>query len=183
MPTGPATTEETEDDFDILSFLGFDQDEGAADSTDSVAPLETQPAAQTGYVRPSDEEIAAKRAEITGRHSKWEDELKTFVEEQEKLVKDSLQSMRKAATAELRESKEIHQEIDSLVNEAEKYLKGAEKYLGTLRKESRTQDDKKVMWERVEEKVEQKFNDRLTQTETVVNGWYARNVEKEVAEV
>ena len=81
---------------------------------------------------------------------------------------------------------EAQKQIENLVDEAEKYLKGAEKYLATLSKNApggRTIDEKKTLWERVVEKVDKKFEERIGQTEAVVNGWYDNVVNSEIAEV
>lgn len=91
--------------------------------------------------------------------------------------------VRKAAATELKGSVEIRREIESLEEDAEKYLRGAEKYLANLKRESRREDEKRTMWTRVVDKVDEKFEQRLTQADAVVNGWYQGVLNKEIEEV
>ena len=93
---------------------------------------------------------------------------------------------RKAAAAELKQSPEIQKEIDSFVDDAEKYLKGAEKYLAQSVKDTksgRTSEEKLATWARVVDKIEKRFAERIGQTESVVNGWYEKVLNAELAEV
>lgn len=181
-----------EDDLDladILADLGLEgdllnQDSEATEALSAPHVVETETAEEKAEKRRlREEETARKRADITGRHAKWEADLEEHIAKNKKALRHALVALRKAATAELKESEEIRKEIEDLVEEAEKYLRGAEKYMATLRKESRPSDEKKVIWERVVEKVDKKFAERLTQTENVVNGWYGTLVQKELAEV
>ena len=97
-----------------------------------------------------------------------------------------LVASRKAAAAELKQSPEIRKEIDSFVEDAEKYLKGAEKYLAQSVKDTksgRSNEEKQTMWTRVVDKIEKRFEERIGQTEAVVNGWYEKVLNAEVAEV
>ncbi|KIP02740.1 hypothetical protein PHLGIDRAFT_32086 [Phlebiopsis gigantea 11061_1 CR5-6] len=173
----------------ILADLGlegdlFSQDSEATESLSADHVVETETAEEKAEKRRlREEETARKRADITGRHAKWEADLEERIAKNKKALRHALVALRKAATAELKEGKEIRKEIEDLVEEAEKYLRGAEKYMATLRKESRVSDEKRVIWERVVEKVDKKFAERLTQTENLVNGWYGDLVQKELAEV
>ncbi|EKM50511.1 uncharacterized protein PHACADRAFT_263840 [Phanerochaete carnosa HHB-10118-sp] len=183
------------DDDDDLDFaklfadLGLEEDFLQSDHKAS-GTASTAPAAETE----SEEEKAEKlrlrsqqnrktRADITARHTEWEVQLEERIVLNRKALRQALVAIRKAATAELKETDEIRNEIEGLVGETEKYLRGAEKYLSNLRGESRTVEEKKTIWEKVVEKVDGKFTERLTQTEAVVNGWYLRVAEKELAEV
>ncbi|PCH44428.1 hypothetical protein WOLCODRAFT_139004 [Wolfiporia cocos MD-104 SS10] len=128
-------------------------------------------------------QMADKRKDIMSRHTKWEEQLTAEIEVNKKALRKALITLRKAAAAELKESREIHAEIEGLVEEAEKLLKGADKYLQTLVKEGRTEDEKRTLWERVVDKVDQKFTERIGQTEAVVNGLYMQSVDAELVEV
>ncbi|KAI0796226.1 hypothetical protein C8Q75DRAFT_711370, partial [Abortiporus biennis] len=128
-------------------------------------------------------ETAKKRADITGRHSKWEDELEAKAVENEQALRKALVTLRKAAVSELKASVEIRKEIEALVHDAEKFLKGADKYFSNLKGESRRDEDRRIMWQRVVDKVDAKFNERLEQTETLVNGWYNGILNRELAEI
>lgn len=179
------------DDIDLDAFaaeLGLDDIDLDATNTDSTSSTPT--AASGAEVKETEEqkarrlqETAEKRADIETRHSKWEDEQAALMEESRRSLRRALVAVRKAATAELKESVEIRAEIESFVVRAEDLLKGAEKYLQTLVKEQRTDNEKRQLLERVLSKVQDKFTDRLGETEAVLNGWYGPWLDKELAEV
>ena len=80
---------------------------------------------------------------------------------------------------------EINQESltslrDGLVEEAERFLAGAEAYFKNLKKEER--EDKGGVWAKVLTKIDDKFSKRLQETESTVNGWWdAHNVREEIS--
>lgn len=183
---------DNDDDLDlagILADLGLDEDfldsrsQGSeTHAADSAVQTETEEE-KAEKVRLRVEETKAKRAEITRRHAQWEADIEGRITQNKKALRQALVTMRKTATTELKENQEIRKEIEDLVEDAEKYLRGSEKYMATLKKESRSSDEKKIIWDRVVEKVDKKFAERLSQTETLVNGWYASLLTQEVAEV
>ncbi|KAI0048746.1 hypothetical protein FA95DRAFT_1007635 [Auriscalpium vulgare] len=126
---------------------------------------------------------AEKRKDITARHSKWEQDIEQAIKSGKKSLRKSLVALRKSAIEELKASKQIGGSLDDLVEEAEKLLKGAEIYLKNLKKEPRKVEEKAALWNKVVDKVGEKFAQRLQATESLVNGWYAGHVQKEVAEV
>ncbi|KAI0741638.1 hypothetical protein C8Q80DRAFT_146989 [Daedaleopsis nitida] len=129
------------------------------------------------------EKVAQERAALHIRHTEWERKVEALVEESKETLRRNLGTLRKAAVAELKANVAIQKEVDGLVQDAEKFLRGAEKYLTNLQKENRKPEEKKTVWDRVIGKLEDKFSDRLRQTEVVVNGWYNGAVEKEAQEV
>ncbi|KZT09852.1 uncharacterized protein LAESUDRAFT_722002 [Laetiporus sulphureus 93-53] len=176
-------------DIDLEAFyaeLGLDDIIPSAATSSSVPPssqkAETEEE-QEERARVRAIQTAEKRAELMARHARWEDQLAAEIESSKKALRKALVASRKTAAAELRESAEIQDEIESLVEEADKFLRGAEKYLQTLSTEGRTDEEKRIMWGRVVDKVDQKFVERLGETEAVVNGWYAPVLDKELAEV
>jgi len=90
--------------------------------------------------------------------------------------------LRKAAVVELKENANIRTAVESLVGDAEKFIKGAEGYLKNLHKEGRKEEEKKTLWARVIDKVDEKFTQRLRETEVVVNEWYGLVVQAELQE-
>lgn len=117
------------------------------------------------------------------RHTEWERQVEESVIVNGNMLNKALVVVRKAAATELKGSVEIRREIESLEEDAEKYLRGAEKYLANLKRESRREDEKRTMWTRVVDKVDEKFEQRLTQADAVVNGWYQGVLNKEIEEV
>ncbi|KAI0794103.1 hypothetical protein C8Q74DRAFT_1215512 [Fomes fomentarius] len=129
------------------------------------------------------EQNAIDRANVVKRHTEWEQKVEVLIEESKETLRKSLVDIRKAAVTELKDNVQIKTEVHSLIEDAEKFLRGAEKYLSNLQKENRKPEEKRAVWERVVSKLEQKFSDRLRQTEGVVNGWYHSIVGKEAEEV
>ena len=175
------------DEFDIDAFaadLGLDNEEDAVPDEQEAVHEEVETEEEKAErLRVHKEEVAGKRRKLMARHTQWEDDLERMIKEKKKAVRKSLVALRKAATAELKSSKDIKGSIDGLVVEAEKFLKGAEAYLKNLRKDSRTQQDKLTLWSKVVEKVDAKFNDRLQETEVTVNDWYNKALSSEEEEV
>ncbi|KAI0339428.1 hypothetical protein BDW22DRAFT_1361464 [Trametopsis cervina] len=191
VPTILPEQDETQDDFsldDIYAELGLADIETNDPQSDNE-PLEIQEEdeeTKAERLRVEKENTARKRADITARHTKWEAQMEDKMASARKELRKNLVASRKAAAAELKQSRQIREELDNLVEDAEKYLKGAEKYLTTMRKDTRsgrTNEEKETMWARVIDKVDKKFEQRLDQTDAVVNGWYMDVVNAELAEV
>ncbi|KAH9933371.1 uncharacterized protein B0H18DRAFT_983356 [Fomitopsis serialis] len=169
---------------DILAEASGSASGTAMDADTAPAPVDTEAAEEQERRRHKRlQETAEKRANVEARHSRWEDEQAALIENNKRSLRRALIALRKAAAAELRESTEIRAEIESFVARAEDLLKGAEKYLQTLVKDQRPDEEKRQLLERVLDKVNEKFTDRLSETEAVMNGWYAPWLDKEVAEV
>ncbi|OAX41027.1 hypothetical protein K503DRAFT_768024 [Rhizopogon vinicolor AM-OR11-026] len=193
-PTGPipsATSSPAhigdDDEIDISAFyaeLGLDEPLAPSQSQEQV-PL-TPPESEeerAERLRRIAEETARKRADIEARHSNWEAELQSQIEINRSTLKQKLEAIRSGAAAELAEAPEIRDAIESLVADAEKYIKGAEVYLKNLKAESRKNDEKMSLWERVLDKVGVKFSERLGVVEAIVNTWYGVILDQELREV
>ena len=126
---------------------------------------------------------AERRADIERRHTQFETQLAALVKEKRQSLRKALVAIRKPAAAELKNSKEIREGIANLLAEADRFMKGAEAYLKTLEKEQRGAKAKVALWDKVVEKVDKKFQDRLKETENIVNGWYLQVLSQEMAEV
>jgi hypothetical protein len=126
---------------------------------------------------------AEKRRDITSRHSKWEEKLEKAIKENKKSLRKALVALRKAAVQDLKTNKDVQSAIEQLVENAEKFLKGAEAYLNKLKTESQTTDEKVTLWTKVLAKIDMKFAEHLRRTEDVVNGWHTKHLEKEIQEV
>lgn len=189
-PTAPSSVPahiSDNDEIDINAFyaeLGLDEHLTASQSHEQVPlnPPESEEE-RTERLRLEAEETARKRADIEARHSKWEIELRSQMETGLSTLKGRLEAIRSAAAAELAEAPDIRDAIESLVADAEKYIKGAEIYLRNLKGESRKNDEKMPLWERVVEKVGVKFLERLGVVEAVVSAWYNAILDQELREV
>ncbi|TBU47545.1 hypothetical protein BD309DRAFT_988016 [Dichomitus squalens] len=195
-PAEPEVQVQENDDSDLLSDPDLDafkaelglseedllSDKPAEDSSSSQLQVETDEE-QEARLQARREKTARDRANIESRHAKWETKIIEQIQVNKKSLRKALVAIRKAAVVELKDNEEIRNEVDSLVEDGEKFLRGAEKYLANLRKEGRSIEEKRKLWDRIVGKVEEKFTDRLRQTETVVNGWYRGVLDKELVEV
>jgi hypothetical protein len=129
------------------------------------------------------EETARKRAEITTRHSKWETELETMVENKLVELRKGLAAIRKAAALEVKESELMRQHVEHLDHEGEKFLRGAETYFQQLLKEEKGDDDKSWSWSLVINRIEEKFTEKTKQIENSVNEWSRGVIQREHDEV
>ncbi|KAG1835799.1 hypothetical protein DFJ58DRAFT_710522 [Suillus subalutaceus] len=175
------------DEIDINAFyaeLGLDEPLTTSQSHEQVLlnPPESEEE-RAERLRLKAEETTRKRADIEARHSKWETELRSQMETSSSTLRGRLREIRGTAAAELAEAPDIRDAIESLVADAEKYIKGAEIYLRNLKAESRKNDEKMPLWERVVEKVGVKFSERLGVVEAVVNMWYGAILDQELREV
>ncbi|KAI0731381.1 hypothetical protein C8Q76DRAFT_612860 [Earliella scabrosa] len=179
-----ATDASSDPDLDLLAELGLTEDflEGR-DTGEAPVQHEQTEEEREEELRLRKEKNARDRAALLERHVAWEVKVEDLIAENKKAVHDLIVASRKAALTELKLSVEIAKEIEGLVEDADKFLRGAEKYMANLQKESRKQDEKRTVWDRVVGKLEDKFSDRLRQTEGVVNGWYQSLLEKEAAEI
>ncbi|KAI0369129.1 hypothetical protein BV20DRAFT_1053422 [Pilatotrama ljubarskyi] len=158
--------------------------EATSSSVAAAPPTETETEEEKeARLRARREKNAKNREELERRHSEWERMLAERISANKKALRKALVALRKAAAAELKENTQIRKEIEDLVEDAEKFLRGAEKYMANLQKEGRANEEKKAIWARVISKVEDKFTERLHQTEAVVNGWYQGVLDQELAEV
>jgi len=188
----PPSKQEDDIDLDVdlksfLADLGI-QDEspdGEPSTSIEAPPPEVSETAEdeAERLRRQEEFTANKRADIMRRHSNWEDELETLMKTKRKELRKALVAIRKSAAAELKESSQIRDQINLFVEDAEKYLKGVEMSLRTLKKDSQKNEDKLSFWTRVVKKVEEKFEARTRETEAAVNEWYSGVVGREIQEV
>ncbi|KAF8552862.1 hypothetical protein OG21DRAFT_1498096 [Imleria badia] len=189
--TVPPVKSHSDDEIDFDAFyaeLGLDEPLGNPggseehNSSPPNAPAETEEE-RAERVRLKAEETVRKRADIETRQAKWEAELRAQMERSTSQLQSRLGDLRTAAAAELASSADVHGSIDELVSEAEKYLKGADIYLKNLKGESRRSDEKLAVWDRVADRVNDRFHERLSATERVVNAWYGIILDKELQEV
>lgn len=171
---------------DFFADIGMSEDE---------TPLESEAAEETATSPPeptpeTEEQKAtrlAKTAElregIIKRHADWEGKLDAQIAEGEKKFRQEVAKLRADNVEALKSSVEVRAELEGLVSDSEKYLKGAEGYLKTLEKDGKSKEEKVALWDRVLEKIEAKFTKRLSVTETVVNSWYEIQSIQEVKKV
>lgn len=129
-------------------------------------------------------DTAQKRAEIEGRHTKWEAELQAKIKSQRKALRKWLVKTRKDAAAELKAHQGIRDAIETLHAETEKALRGTEAYFTKVKKDDKKDETEKMkLWDRVVKKVEEKFEERVHSAGDIVNEWYEGVRVEEVKEV
>ncbi|KAF8141911.1 hypothetical protein EV363DRAFT_1425921 [Boletus edulis] len=189
--TVPPANLRTDNEIDLDAFyaeLGLDEPLENAGGSEKYNSDPPSPPAETEEekaerLRLKAEETARKRADIESFQAKWEAELQAQMERSTSQLQIRLANLRTAAAAELASSTEVRSSIEELVNEAEKYIKGAEIYLKNLKGEGRRSDEKLALWDRVADRVNDKFNERFSATEGVINAWYRLVLDKELEEV
>ncbi|KAF7966541.1 hypothetical protein HWV62_6941 [Athelia sp. TMB] len=169
LPTGSAV------DFDLDEFtrsLGLDDEEAPEQEAVVVEDEGESEAEKAENARLKAIKTAEDRANIEKRHAKWEQDMDALMKANTKKLKKKLNAIRKPAAEELNNSKAVRTAIDVVVSEADKYLKGGEAYLQTIKAEEKKASDKLALWSKVMDKVNTKFQDRLGEVDTIVNEWY-----------
>jgi len=174
MPVPPVTPED-EEDLDLFSTeIGLDLDESDDVPVDEEVPFvppEESEEERKARLKAKAEETAWKRREITDRHTNWEYQLDDLKRDQMVIFRLSLYNIRKNAAKFLKVDAGIQRAISEFAADGDKYLRGAESYLKNLVKEKRKQD-KSALWERVVQKVKDKFEKRLDDVDRKVGDWY-----------
>ncbi|KAF8836828.1 hypothetical protein BDN67DRAFT_262554 [Paxillus ammoniavirescens] len=190
-PTATLAHLSTHDEIDINAFyaeLGLNEpleNSSASKEHSSIPPSPPTESEEekAERLRLKAQEISRKRAGIEVRHAKWEAELQAQMERSTAQLQSHLSSLREAAASDLASSVDVRNSIEELVTEAEKYIKGAEIYLRNLKGENRKSDEKLALWDRVVEKVGDKFTECLLTTQRVINDWHNVVLDKELHEV
>ena len=171
MPVLPVTPQD--DDLDAFSAeIGLDLDE--PDEEEEVlfapSPVETDEEREA-RLKAKAEETAWRRKEITDRHTDWEYQLEDLKKEQMETFRLALFNIRKVAAKNLKKDSDVQPAISEFAADGEKYLRGAESYLKNLVKGEKKQE-KRALWERVVQKVKDKFEKRLDDVDRKVGDWY-----------
>jgi hypothetical protein len=185
----PAAPQSLDGDVDLEAFyadIGLNDEEPEAEAPEEDTHTEPPPLTEEQMEELRLKELAKtaeKRRDITTRHAKWEEKVENMIKEKKKTLRKALVAMRKAAVQELGTNNNLQSAIEQLVENAEKFLKGAEAYLSNLKTEPRPAEEKASSWTKVLAKIDTKFTEHLHNTEDVVNGWYTAHLEKELQEV
>lgn len=188
----PTSSTEGEDLEDFFKEIGLTEEEKAPEPEPEPVPV---------AIPEEDEETrkaatAAKRAEIVGRHTRWQSELDTLAKDLESRVSRDVKAIRDEAIAHIGrlpsnkdssvadgKGKEV---IDRVQNDGEKLLKGLEAYVKKLTTrviKPEDQEKEKETWEKVVDKVENRFKDVVRNIQEEVHNWYTAVREKETGAV
>ena len=171
----PAPSVAFGDEGDLESFsteIGLDLDEpvNMADEETPPAPPVESDEEREARLKAEADETAWKRKEITDRHTNWEYQLEDLKREQMDIFRLALYNVRKTAAKMLKKESDVQRAVDEFAADGDRYLRGAESYLKNLMKEKK--QDKSTLWERVVQKVEDKFEKRLDDVDRKVGNWY-----------
>ncbi|KAF8625026.1 hypothetical protein AX17_006940 [Amanita inopinata Kibby_2008] len=197
------TNDENVDDF--LEQLGMvssnqvnDQSPDASDQNLSSNPTSFSAKQEDDTTAARRAKTATKRTDIVGRHVNWQAQLDELFATREQELRNALISIRKKAVEELRmlvvsgvQDGKGGLVIDSIEAEAGRLAKGLEGYIRKERENkessgndwSQRADEKKLQWEKVTQKVDEKFAEKVRSVQGEVHNWYVGIREKENEEV
>lgn len=190
-PPKPTLQAQEEELDDFLRDIGLEDDAPKPEPTpDATATPETQ-----GSAEEEDPSIAlarqreatiAKRADIVGRHQRWQAALDELSASRERRVRETLVATRGDAVRELGGMEGAVRGEAGVEGEAGRLVRGLE---GFLRKESagngngESKGEKLGKWGKVVGKVEERFGEKVRGVQGEVHKWYMGVREKEVQEV
>jgi len=179
VPVPPVTSQD-DDSLDAFSAeIGLDLDEPDDEEHVLFAPPPVESDEEReARLKAKAEETAWKRKDITDRHTDWEYQLEDLKKEQMETFRLALFNIRKVAAKTLKKDSDIQRAINEFAADGDKYLRGAENYLKNLIKGEKKQE-KKALWERVVQKVKDKFEKRLDEVDRKVGDWYNEISENE----
>lgn len=182
-----------EDLDDFLKDIGFDEEEEKAPEPEPEPIPEATPEVDKEAKKAA---TALKRANIVGRHARWQSQLDELAEDMEIRVKNELLAIREDAVATIgqiptkKDSSSSdgkgQEAIEKVQHEGEKLLKGLEAYVKKLMaREIKPEDQEKEQesYDRVIDKVEAKFRDVVTSVQEEVHSWYMSVRDKEFGAV
>ncbi|KAL5492501.1 hypothetical protein ACEPAI_3948 [Sanghuangporus weigelae] len=163
---------------DLLAELGLDLEETISSDAPPPEPSVVEESEEEKAAREAKRlaEVAAKRRELEGRHVRWEEKLTDTIEAQKLVLKEALAAIRRTGAAELKINLSIRAGIETLNSEAEKALRGTDAYFTKLRTGGKPVAEQARLWDRVLEKVQAKFDERVQDVEELVNKWYEEEV-------
>ncbi|EJD07672.1 uncharacterized protein FOMMEDRAFT_16301 [Fomitiporia mediterranea MF3/22] len=178
QPVHSSASVNEDDDLDqLLAELELDVEETISSdppSTSSVIEETEEQKAAREAARLA--EVAEKRRELTARHTRWEEKLADTISAQSASLKEAITSIRRVGAAELKINLAIRAAIQTLHTEAEKALRGTDAYFTKLRVGGKPRAEQARLWDRVLEKVQAKFDERVDEVEETVNKWYQEEV-------
>ena len=176
----PSVTPQDDDGLDAFSAeIGLDLDEPDEEENVLFAPPPVESDEEReARLKAKAEETAWKRKDITDRHTDWEYQLEDLKREQMETFRLALFNIRKVAAKNLKKDSDIQRAINEFAADGDKYLRGAENYLKNLIKGEKKQE-KRALWERVVQKVKDKFEKRLDEVDRKVGDWYNEISENE----
>lgn len=117
------------------------------------------------------EETAHKRADLESRHTKWEEKLEKAGEHAKEELVDALVASRESALQDINNESGVIQTTIADLKEALKAKKHVQFYFEELKKDKKSDEQKFMDWTKVLERVDEKFNERLKETQDKIQKW------------
>ncbi|KAG8821475.1 hypothetical protein FRC19_007736 [Serendipita sp. 401] len=129
--------------------------------------------------RLKDIETKEKRANIEGRHTRWEEKLeKAGAEELAELIQKA-RKIRQDVVQTMRTTPEMFDLLKKMQQDGTKHVYNTDKYLLKLKKEGVKDDAVKSKWEEIVRKVQKKLDEQTIETTTYLKNWYESVMRKE----
>ncbi|KAF9448945.1 hypothetical protein P691DRAFT_775049 [Macrolepiota fuliginosa MF-IS2] len=193
LPSEPLNGQQVagEDLEDFLREIGLDDEQTPEPEPEIFLPVQGEVDEETKKAA-----TAAKRAEIVGRHTRWQSELETLAKDLEIRVKQEIDVIRKEAIVHIgrlpsdKDSSTVEgkgkEVIERVQADGEKLLKGLDAYIKKLMSSPIAEEElgkEREKWDKVVDKVEGKFKDVVRTIQEEVHDWYVGIREKESAAV
>jgi len=116
-------------------------------------------------------ETAHKRAALEARHTKWEEKLKEAGEAAKEQLVDALTASRESAVHDINNKNGVIQSTIADLKEALKAKKHLQLYFEELKKDKKSDEHKFKDWTKVLGRVDEKFNEKVKETQDKVQKW------------
>lgn len=148
---------------------------------DIETPLEQVDDSTKKYRKDTPEETAEKRADITQRHSLWEQRLQDTVNEVKESFFKDLRRHRNNLVKFFKSANGDPFGVNKFQQETTKALRNTESYLKDLSADTKRNIEEKMrLWEKVAARVEDKFNSRIQQIEDEARLWWHSATDQEI---
>ena len=117
------------------------------------------------------EETAHKRADLEARHTKWEEKLKKTGEAAKKELVAALATSRESALHGINNENGVIQTTIADLKEALKAKKHLRLYFEELKKDKKSDEQKFKDWTKVLGRVDEKFNEKVKETQDKLQKW------------
>ncbi|PVG02097.1 hypothetical protein CPB86DRAFT_39819 [Serendipita vermifera] len=131
--------------------------------------------------RLKEQETREKRADITGRHTKWEEKLEKAGQAEVDDMLEKIKNLRTEVVDSMRTKPEMFDLLKKMQQDGFKQVENTDKYLAKLQDNTANGPEAQKMWDKVLERVQKKLNDRTIEVSTFLQNWFRDVMQKEKA--
>jgi Zn-dependent M32 family carboxypeptidase len=131
--------------------------------------------------RLKEQETKEKRADITGRHTKWEEKLEKAGQAEVDEMLEKIRKLRQEVVEGMRTKPEMFDLLKKMQEDGFKHMENTDKYLLKLGDNKANGPEGQKMWEKVLERVQKKLDDRTIEVSTFLQNWFRDVMQKEKA--